>query len=361
MRTLLLPAILLGIAVTAACGGGTTEESFAILKAVPRAPEAPAAPAPEPAAAPAMPAFAVPQFAPRPAPPAAARAAAGVSDLAKGLEVTKGPEFTQEDVALVSQQRIIVRTVNMDLEVADVSEALDGTAELAEGLRGWVVSSDRSEKHRGSISIRVPAEELDVAISRLREMALDVESEVSTSKDVTDEYVDTTARLRNFEATEEALLKLLNRADAVEEALKVQQELTKIQGEIERLQGRIKFLEQTSAFSLINVSLRLAPVDMFVDPGPEQAVSVGQIARFRATFKPPEDIEDFTFTWDFGDGSRPLTSDRTAPTLEEDTRVTATVTHIYPDDRDSPFIAEIEIVGTGDAGVAEGKNTVIER
>ena len=262
-------------------------------------------------------------------------------------------------VALVAQQRIIVRNVDMELEVADVSGTLDDIAGLARELGGWVVSSDRSQKHRGFISIRVPADELDNTVLRLRALASEVESEVSTSKDVTDEFVDTTARLKNLEATEEALLRLFDRAVKVEDALSVQVELTRIQGEIERLQGRINFLEQTSAFSLINVRLRLVPIDMSVDAGPDQTFSVGQVARFRASFKPPEGIEDFTFTWDFGDGTPTITGNRTAPTLEEDTRVTATVTHVYRDDRDSPFIVEFEISGVGDPGVAEGMDTNI--
>ena len=243
--------------------------------------------------------------------------------------------------------------------IKDLSGALDRVADMAKELGGWVVSSDRSQKHRGFISIRVPADKLDNTVLSLRELGDEVDSEVSTSRDVTDEYVDTTARLKNLEATEDALLKLLDRAAKVEDALSVQRELTIIQAEIERLQGRIKFLEQTSAFSLVNVSLRLAPADMPVDSGLDQTLSVGQVARFRASFKPPDGIENFVFTWDFGDGSPLVTSDRTAPTVDEDTRVTATVSHVYADDRDSPFIAEVKIMGTGEARVAEGQDTLI--
>ena len=190
-------------------------------------------------------------------------------------------------------------------------------------------------------------------------MAVEVESELLTSKDVTDEYVDTTARLKNLEVTEAALIKLMEREGDVEDILNVQRELTRVQEELERLKGRIKFLEQTSAFSLINVWLRLAPADMAVDGGADETFSVGQVARFRAAFKPPEGIENFSFTWDFGDGSEQVTARRTAPTLDEDTRITATVTHLYRDDRDSPYIVEIEIMGTGEKGAAEGKDTLI--
>ena len=267
-------------------------------------------------------------------------------------------DSTDGQAAQVAQRRIIVRTADMALVVDDVSRTIDDVSRLAESMGGWVVSSDRSTRHSGFVSVRVPADSLEETIDELRELAVEVQSEVTTSKDVTDEYVDTTARLTNQQATQVALIRLLERAEKVEDALKVQNELTRVQEEIERLQGRIKFLEQTSAFSLVNVRLSLASVEMGVDAGADRTVSVGRVARFRATFEPPEGMEEFNYTWDFGDGNR-ITETRTAPTVDEGKRVTATVTHVYGDDRDSPFIVGIEITGFGDEGLADGSDTVI--
>jgi hypothetical protein len=358
MRSLVVAVAAVGVVALAACGTefvsrGFDEEGDSAVGVESIAPAFASAAMPAPALA------APPRPAPAPTAPAPPAAPAPAAIRGTDAGFPGSTTITEEAVAsLVTQQRIIVRTVQMDLEVSDVPAMLQDTAKLAEELKGWVVSSSRRQKNRGAISIRVPASSLDDALERLRGLAVDVNSEVSTSRDVTDEYVDTTARLGNLEATEEALLKLMERAETVEEALEVQRTLTDIQGQIESLQGRVKFLEETSAFSLINVSLSLEPAEMFVDPGPEQAVGVGESVRFRAFFKPPEDIEDFFFTWDFGDGSGMLESSRTAPTEDEDTRVTATVTHRYSDDRDSPFIAEIKITGTGDAGLAEGEKTL---
>lgn len=285
---------------------------------------------------------------------------AAASDQSRGLPFQSSKSGDLEaEVALAAQERIIVRTVDMGLVVGDISEALDTISEMAQESGGWVVDSSRRQKHLASISVRVPADRLEATVLGLRKLAIEVEFEVSSSKDVTDEFVDTKARLKNLQATEEALLRLFDRAQKVEDALSVQTELTRVQGDIEGFQGRIKFLEQTSAFSLINISLQLAQIDMSVDAGEDQTLSVGKLARFRATFRPPEGIEDFSFVWDFGDGSPQASGNRTASTLDEDTRVTATVAHVYQDDRDSPFIVEVEISGTGDAGLAEGIATFI--
>ena len=275
-----------------------------------------------------------------------------------GEAVGQSISMSDARVAQVSQNRIIVRTVDMLLIVDDVAESVDRVAEAARQFGGWVVSSERTSTHSAFVAIRVPAELLEDTVLRLRQVAKDVEYETSTSKDVTDEYVDSQARLRSLEATETALLALLNRAGSVKDALEIQKSLSEIQAEKETMQGRIRFLQETSAFSLLNVNLQLLPVAMPVIAGPDQTFSIGQIARFRATFDPPEGVDDFTFTWDFGDGTQPVTGTRTAPNTEGRGRVTATVNHTYSDDRDSPYIVQLEVAGAGDSGLAEGSDTL---
>ena len=278
---------------------------------------------------------------------------------APGQDGASGVQVSFEQVAQAVQNRIIVRTVTMSLVVADVAESVDRIAGVAVNFDGWVVSTDRSTGHDAFVAIRVPAHKLDDVVLQLRELATKVDHEISNSQDVTDEYVDTESRLRSLEATEQSLLELLGRAGSVEDALEVQRSLAELQAEIEAMKGRIRFLQQTSAFSLINVNLKLSPATMSVDAGLDQTFSVGQVARFRATFAPPPGLDDFTFTWDFGDGTGQVTGSGTAPRPEGDGRVTATVNHVYDDDRDSPFIVQLELTGRGDTLSAEGADTLI--
>ncbi len=256
-------------------------------------------------------------------------------------------------------ERVIVRTVDMTLVVEDLSRAMDSIGALATEMGGWVVSSSQLHMHAGSISIRVPAQRLDEVLDRLKRLARKVESAISTSQDFTDEYVDTQARVRNLQATEAALIGFLDKAESVEEALKVQAELTRVQEQIETLQGRLSYLEQSSAFSLVNVHLKLVEMSMQVDAGPDLTVKEGESVRFRASFTPPEGITDFAFEWDFGDGTPVVRGDRTAPEPDASSRTTATVTHVYRYSEDSPFIVTISITGSGDAGAAGGTDTLI--
>ena len=264
-----------------------------------------------------------------------------------------------EQVNRAVQNRIIVRTVTMSLVVSDVPESVDRIGAVARDFDGWVVTSDRNTGHDAFVAIRVPAQLLDQVILQLRQIATKVEYEATSSQDVTDEYVDTESRLRSLEATEQSLLELLGRAGSVKDALEVRQSLAELQVEIESMKGRIRFLQETSAFSLVNVNLKLSPATMPVDAGLDQTFSVGQAARFRASFAPPPGLDEFTFTWDFGDGTEQVTGSGTAPTPDGAGRVTATVNHVYADDRDSPFIVQLDLTGRGDTLWAEGADTLI--
>ena len=292
--------------------------------------------------------------------PAAPSAPAPAPMMEAETAALAGPDVSpQQPAQLVSQRRIIIRTVNMSIVVDQIQAAIDDIARIADEVGGWMVSRDRSLKHAGSVSVRVPASDLDSVVETLRQLAYDVESEISTSQDVTDEYFDLQSRLKNQLATEAALIRLLDRAENVEHALAVQRELSSVQENVERLLGRIKLLEETSAYSLITVSLKLAPVDMTIDAGPDQSVAVHTPARFKAAFTPPEGMDQHNIVWDFGDGSEPVFISRSAPTTDEGERVTATVTHSYDDPKDSPFIAQIRISSFGESGVAEGEDTLI--
>jgi PKD repeat protein len=206
---------------------------------------------------------------------------------------------------------MIVRTGHMELVVADVASAIEQIAGLAASYEGYVVSSNSwrdGDRLAGTIAIRVPAEYYDDAIRALRQMAVEVNLESTSSTDVTEEYVDLSAKLHNLEASEEQLLKLMEKAGKVSEILEVQRELSRTRGEIEQTKGRMQYLEQTSATSLIDVRLEQAELDVSFSAS-SKTVKVGQNIRFDPQIA--GGISPYSYEWDFGDGN---TSTDVAPT-----------------------------------------------
>ena len=157
-----------------------------------------------------------------------------------------------------NEERMIVRTGEISLVVKDVVGTQDEIAQLAVSLGGYVVSSRISgeeDDRRGWISIRVPDEKFEQALVELRDLSVRVESESTDSQDVTEEYVDLQSRLKNAQATENQYLALLQKAENVEDILRIYERLSQVRSEIEQIKGRMQYLERTSSMSLISVRL----------------------------------------------------------------------------------------------------------
>ena len=293
--------------------------------------------------------------------------------LSKSQSETSGAESISQSGHAPSnsgnEDRVIIRSAEIDIEVQNIANALNSIGTIATSSGGWVVASDQTRTFAGSITIRVPAEKLDSVLAQIHGLSTKVRTSKITSQDLTEEFTDVSARAQTLWDTKVVLTGLFERAESVEEALNIQKEITRVQSDLEALEARIKFISESEAYSLINVIMQAAPKSMTVDAGPDIAVGVintgipyespgmGNRSIFRARFTPPEGIEDFIITWNFGDGSLEESTDRVAPTTEDGELISASIVHYFSRDDDSPLIVTVKVRGSGDAGLAEGEDT----
>ena len=157
-------------------------------------------------------------------------------------------------------ERLIVRNASLSLVVPDTQAALDEINSLVDELEGYIVQSNVYQYQEGlqaSVTFRIPADSLDQALTRVRDLASEVRNENVSGEDVTEEYVDLQSRLRHLQATEQRLLEFLDEAEDTEAALAVYDQLRQVQGEMEQVKGRIQYLEQSAAMA--TVSLEIVP------------------------------------------------------------------------------------------------------
>ena len=105
------------------------------------------------------------------------------------------------------------------------------------------------------LTIRVPKEKLDTLIADIVTIAEIVESKNIEAKDVTEEYVDITARLKTKKEVEKRYLQLLNSARTVSDVLNVERELQNIREEIESAEGRLKYMDNRESLSTIYLEI----------------------------------------------------------------------------------------------------------
>lgn len=177
------------------------------------------------------------------------------------FEKGRGEVAEEKGVSEAGTDRLVIKTGTLNMVVKDIDGTIKNITQYAEDKKGWVVSSSIIERETipsGSITVRVPAEIFDEAVAYFRGLAEKVTHESTQGQDVTEEYIDLQSRLRNLEATETQLLKIMERSGTITEILSVQEELTNIRGQIESLKGRIQYLEQSAKMATISVNLALS-------------------------------------------------------------------------------------------------------
>ena len=158
--------------------------------------------------------------------------------------------------------RLVIKSAELSLQVDNAREAETSVRAIVARLGGYVVkvqTSGSEENVSSTITFRVPAARFDEALAGVQGLAKKVFSRTVTGDDVTEEFVDLDSRLKNLEATRDRLQAFLDKAENVDEALKVNQSLSEIQGQIEQIKGRQQFLKQSAALSTITVSLAPVP------------------------------------------------------------------------------------------------------
>lgn len=141
----------------------------------------------------------------------------------------------------------LIYTASMTMAVYQVEPGLAAVEQIGKDLGGYL-----AVRNDTSITIRVPRASFDEAIRRIGLTGDVVHKEVS-AEDVTDQFVDMEARLRNAKAMRDRLQELLQRA-AVKEAIEIQAQLGKVTEEIERLEGQLKLMRDKIAYSSIAVN-----------------------------------------------------------------------------------------------------------
>jgi hypothetical protein len=171
--------------------------------------------------------------------------------------------------------RMIVRTADVRITVADTSKTVEAVTKSVEAAGGYVSASQiwrDGELLRARVTLRVPAGRLTESLAAIRALAKRVDNETIASNDVSEEFVDLESRVRNLEATETELLELLKVARVnsrkATDVLEVHRQVSAIRGEIEQARGRMRYLSQVAAMSTI--ALEIVPdaiAQPVVEPG----------------------------------------------------------------------------------------------
>lgn len=162
--------------------------------------------------------------------------------------------------------RKLIKTGRITIESPHITEAAHGAESIVKKHGGYVENKNEG-KESINLSVRVPAPKLKESMDELETLG-----EVAYSKirveDVTDEYIDIEAKLKNLRILRERLRKIYEKATKVEEMLKIEQELSRVQEELDSIEGRMKAMQKNIAYSELDIEIERKTV-----PGPIGAVA----------------------------------------------------------------------------------------
>jgi hypothetical protein len=158
---------------------------------------------------------------------------------------------------------MVVRNADLQLECESATAAQQKIESIVQAYGGFVVESQQTASDRASLNrdtvlmtIRVPAVKFITALEEIRGSGTKVIDETVRGEDVTEEFIDVEARLKNQKALELQFMEIMKRAYSVEDAIYVQGQLADVRSEIEKIEGRKRFLENQSSLSTIKVRLQ---------------------------------------------------------------------------------------------------------
>jgi Domain of unknown function (DUF4349) len=155
--------------------------------------------------------------------------------------------------------RLIIRTGKASIEVDSLEPAMAQLRRIAQRAGGFVadasVQSGRHQLRQATLELKVPSTSFDELTEGLEPIGR-LEFVNVGAEDVSEEFVDLSARVANGHRLEDRLIELLRtRTGKLQDVLSVERELARVREEIERMEGRLRFLKASAQLSTLSVSL----------------------------------------------------------------------------------------------------------
>ena len=184
------------------------------------------------------------------APAASAAYIAGYSDTDMVAQLSS--------ISAAAEERKMIRTASMDMLVKSPKETSQRIRVLAEQVGGFLVSSEifgGADDGSASLTVRIPINQFEQFRAQISKFGLKVESERLETQDVTKQYVDLAARLRNLHAQETQYLGILKQARTVKDTVEVSDKLNNVRLQIDQQQAEFDTLSKQVDTVALTVSL----------------------------------------------------------------------------------------------------------
>ncbi|WP_026210055.1 DUF4349 domain-containing protein [Flexithrix dorotheae] len=180
------------------------------------------------------------------------------SDMVLDEEYEEG-EMPQNESEIEGEvmERKLIKEGNISFETDDLEHTKTRINVAIKKYKAYLASENSynyDTSIRQTLTIRVPSQNFDSLLAAIAEGVGHFDQRNIQIQDVTEEFLDITARIKTKKELENRYLDLLKEAKKVTEILEIERELGKIREEIESVEGRLKYLSNQVNFSTLTVS-----------------------------------------------------------------------------------------------------------
>lgn len=192
-----------------------------------------------------------------------------------------------------SQARKIIRNARLDVETKEFEKFIKDTEKAISQFKGYIESSEiygnsyySSSYRSANITARIPAENLDNFIGIIGETG-NITSKSLTANDITAKYTDIQARIDSYEAERTALTALLEKADKIDDIIRLRDKLAEVNTDLDSLKRQIKSFDSQITYSAVALNIsevdRVSPINekkgFFKELGEKLSANLYNIAR----------------------------------------------------------------------------------
>jgi archaellum component FlaC len=187
--------------------------------------------------------------------------AASANKLAQVSDVKPAESQTRvKPVVPLPQKPQLIRTADISLRLESIDKMVVQLRRMVQSKQGDIYNfqddrpQDHGQRRQASLVLKVPNASLDETLAEIVKLG-QVQSQTIKSDDVTQQLVDSTARLKNLRQQEELTRKIMERSGSIKDVLAVSQSLSEIREQIEQLDATAKNLRQQVAYATINLKV----------------------------------------------------------------------------------------------------------
>ncbi len=164
-----------------------------------------------------------------------------------------------DSVSAPVPDRKLIHNAELALTVVDVRAAAEQIRRITEAGRGEISNLEITETGGSPVSatlvVRVPASGLESALTEYKKLAVRTDHEQVSGRDVTREFYDNDAHMRNLRAEEQQYLTIMKQARTVSDTLEVSEKVSDVRDRIERLQAQIQVMTHDIEMSAVSITL----------------------------------------------------------------------------------------------------------